>query len=337
MVRRKDAAGWLASILVIACGCSAIGVQSSGSPPRVQSARMSGAVCQVPSPEPPSLPPPPAPTAAPAANPIQQAGARTKPPAAPEPNAVAARTQPTPTAPNNDSPSQVRTLYRQAVDRFARVDSYIARFKRRERVNGREKPEEVMLFKFRKQPWSVYFKWLGTEGQGREVVYVSGQHGSQIHTLLAAGDMPLAPAGKRISLSPDNVFVRAASSHSITESGIGYLIEDFGRLVDRAERDPGFGSFRFLGRISRPEFPYSVDGVEQIVPAAKDRSLPQGGRRLWVFDPAYQLPVLVVTLDQTGREVDYFCYDRIQFPVRLDDADFDPDQLWPPKPKTSAP
>src|SRR5262249_40077804 len=94
--------------------------------------------------------------------------------------------------------STARQLVQQAPASYAGIDSYIARLTRREVVNGKNE-EEVMLFKFRKEPWSVYFKWLGENGKGREVIFVKGQHGSQIHTLLAAGDHPLKPAGSRMS------------------------------------------------------------------------------------------------------------------------------------------
>ena len=36
-----------------------------------------------------------------------------------------------------------------------------------------------------------------------------------------------------------------------------------------------------------------------------------------------------VVTDADGHEVEYYCYDRIQFGVPLDDADFNPDVLWP--------
>ena len=62
-------------------------------------------------------------------------------------------------------------------------------------LNGIVRPEELMHFKFRKQPWSVYFKWLGPEGRGREAIYVQGKYDNKLHTLLAAGDMPFTPAG----------------------------------------------------------------------------------------------------------------------------------------------
>src|SRR5439155_4762609 len=116
-------------------------------------------------------------------------------------------------APPINAATSLRQVQRLAAERYAAIDSYIVRLRRREQVSGKGGPEEVLLFKFRKQPWSLYFKWLGQEGAGREVIYVKGQHENKIHTLLAAGDMPLMPAGRRIALVPDSLMVRSASRH----------------------------------------------------------------------------------------------------------------------------
>jgi hypothetical protein len=233
-----------------------------------------------------------------------------------------------PTRPPLESLDPLQRLYQQAAARYASIDSYIARLRRREQVNGRDKPEELLLFKFRKEPWSVYFKWLGKEGAGREVVYVRGRYGNSIHTLLAAGDMPFSPAGKHIALAPDNMFVRSASRHTISEAGIGNMVERFGRLVAAGEKD-NFARLKYLGTASRPEYDHPLEGVEQIVSPGQDPHLPQGGRRYWYFDPMNQLPVFLITVDHTGHEVEYYCYDRLQYPAKLDDADFDPGRLWP--------
>jgi hypothetical protein len=223
------------------------------------------------------------------------------------------------------------------VERYATIDSYIARLRRREQVNGRDKPEELLLFKFRKQPWSVYFKWLGPESAGREVVYVRGHYGDSIHTLLAAGDMPLVPAGRRMALSPDNIFVRSASRHAIAEAGIGYLIEQFGTLVDAPTREDGRARATYLGPQKRPDVDVPLEAAEQIIAPGRESQLPHGGRRLWMFNPADGLPMLVITTDHTGHEVEYYCYDRLQYPLHLDDSDFDPDQLWAPARREPAP
>ncbi len=71
-----------------------------------------------------------------------------------------------------------------------------------------------------------------------------------------------------------------------------------------------------------------VEAVKQIVPPKSDPNLPRGGQRLWFFDPAVQLPMLIITTDETNREVEYYCHDRLMFPVHLTDDDFNPDALW---------
>jgi hypothetical protein len=202
---------------------------------------------------------------------------------------------------------------------------------RREQLNGKDKPEEILLFKFRKEPWSVYFKWLGTEGNGREVVYVPGRYENKIHTLLAAGDIPLMPAGKRFAVDPDNPFVLSSSRHSIRQAGIGALIEALGRQLDESAKGNRGSVFKYLGLIQRPDLAGPGEAVEETIAPGTDPQLPRGGRRLWVFDPLTKFPVLIITHDDTGHEVEYYCYDRFEFPVHLDDDDFNPDKLWSPK------
>src|SRR5262245_41921295 len=212
-----------------------------------------------------------------------------------------------------DPDTKLRELHRLAAQCYARIDSYIVRLRRREQVNGKDKPEELLLCRFRKQPFSVYFKWIGPEGNGREVVYVQGRHDNKIHTRMAAGDIPLMPAGKRMALSPDSVLVRSASRHSITEAGGGHPIDLLG------QRRAAQASFKYLGLVRRDEFKQPVEGAEESVPPGAEPTLPRGGRRLWFFDPASHLPVLIVFNDDTGHEVEYNCYDLFQYPVKLDD------------------
>jgi hypothetical protein len=43
--------------------------------------------------------------------------------------------------------------------------------------------------------------------------------------------------------------------------------------------------------------------------------------------PSYGFPVLVITEDDTGREVEYYLFDKFKNPAGLTDADFDPSRL----------
>lgn len=235
---------------------------------------------------------------------------------------------PGPPAPGvTDSP--LRAIHAKAAKQFASMPTFIMRLKRREVVNGTARPEEIMLAKVRQEPFSVYFKWLGPEGKDREVVYVKGQHGNLIHSLTASGDVLFLPGGKRFKVAPDSFLVKSKTRHPITTAGLGSMIDRFGQLVAAVEKgDTSLGTAKFLGELKRPEFETKVIGVEQVIPPKSDSLLPKGGHRLWFFDQANGLPVLFVTHDETGREVEYYCHDRFIIPANLTDEDFDPDRLW---------
>jgi len=230
---------------------------------------------------------------------------------------------------SRDAP-QARDLLQAARERYSRVGSYIARLTRHEVLKGQRQPEEIILLKFRDRPWSAYMKWLGKEGHGREGIYVKGQHEGKIHMRLAAGDIPFVPAGRRMALSPDGALVRAASPHPITELGIGAAIDKVGSVAAALDRgDSRQGSLSVVGPQRRGEFDRPAYGIEHRVPAGSDPMLTDGGRRTYYFDPVTSLPTVIQAVDNAGRELEYYHYDRLQLSVHLDDDDFDPDRLWP--------
>lgn len=222
----------------------------------------------------------------------------------------------------------MRALYQRAAERIAAMDSYIFRLKRREVVQGRKQAEELIEIKVRREPYSVFLKWLGDEGKGREVIYVRGKYNNEIQVLLPGGDAVSLLVGRRHHVSPDDPMARAKSRYPITQTGFAPLVERYGRMVAGIEKgDEREGTAKYLGRLKRPEFAQPVETVHQILPAGADPLLPKGGQRWWHFDPATGLPVLLVTHDPDG-EVEYYCHDNIIWPVALDDDDFNPDKVW---------
>lgn len=235
-------------------------------------------------------------------------------------------------APAPPQPSSLRQLYRLAAERIAPMDAYTLRLRRREVISGRQSPEEIIFFKFRREPFSVYLKWIGEEAKGREAVYVKGRYENKIHSKMPPGNVLLALAGSRHALALDSLLVKASSRHSITQAGLENLVEHFGLLVDALERkDPKAGSMRSLGPLKRPECENIVEAVMHVIPPGADPLLPRGGQKLWFFDTRNHLPVLIITQDEAGQEVEYYCHDHIEFPVRIGDDDFNPDRLWGPK------
>jgi hypothetical protein len=316
MRHRTDAAGRVrivASLLLLAAGCTGV----------ARRAPVPGQITGRITPANPGSVTPPAPL------PNVPALAITAPQAAAGDVRPVSGQAPVADAPGSPGESDpLRRLHHDAAAAYAKLPCYMARLRRREVVQGRAKPEEVLIFKFRERPYSVHFKWLGDEGQGREVVFVRGQGDDKLHILTAANDIPFAAAGKRLALAPDSLMVKAASKYPITEAGIGNMINRFGRMLDTMRAGGSGISAKFLGPVQRPEYPGTLEGVECTFPADREPEIPSGGRRLVFFDPATHFPVLSLTYDTAGREVDFYCFDRFQLDVKLDDDDFNPDKLW---------
>lgn len=222
----------------------------------------------------------------------------------------------------------LRALHQRAAERVATMNAYVFRLRRREAVDGKKMPEELIQVAVRHEPFSVHLKWIGAEAKGRETIYVRGKFNDEMQILLASGDIfPLSPAGIRWSIPTDDPTARSRSRYPITDTGLGPLVSRFGKIVQGIERgDAREGSMKYLGPVKRAEFSAPVEAAVQTLPPKCDPNLPKGGQRWWYFDATTGLPVLIVTHDPTG-EVEYYCHEQIE-PARLTEDYFDPDRLW---------
>jgi hypothetical protein len=149
------------------------------------------------------------------------------PPAAPQPMGQVSPAE-TPASPM-DEPIRLILQARQA---HQNVRDYTCLLVKRERVNGVLIPENVMEMKVRTQPFSVYLRWMQPRSEaGQEVCYVAGRND---------GMMRVHPKGMLgvvgfVSLDPNDPRARQTSRRSITEAGIGGMIERFAKAWE-AER-----------------------------------------------------------------------------------------------------
>jgi hypothetical protein len=244
----------------------------------------------------------------------------------PPPPPVLKETPAQPVVRSDESP--LRRLANKALEKEKTLNNYICRLRRREQASGKTAPMEIIMVEYRRSPLSIHFKWLGEENKGREVIYVKGQNDDKIQVLTGQGD--LIGAGHYLQFPPDSELMKSRSRYPIQESGIGRVVLRFGALLDAIERgQTNAGSLRYLGQKTRAEFPNPMDSVEQAILPGVEPFLPKGGTRFLYFDQTTGLPLLIQTYDQNQYEVEYYCFDRLQTPVPLDDADFDPMKLWP--------
>jgi len=220
------------------------------------------------------------------------------------------------------------TVYKRSFDWFQNTDSFTCRMIRREMVGGVRKPEELISFQYRKNPYSIHLKWLGEVGKGREVVYVEGKFDNKIQIRLAGGDMPFVAAGKRMSFNLDNPLVRSSSRHGVQEASFGFMLSTVGTMIAQQKQgNSKLGTVQYAGKVHRQELGMAVEMIEvKIFPGTED-GLPHGGRRLIGFNPQEGMPMLVQTFDDKGQEVEFYRYDLF-ICKGLDSIDFDPDALW---------
>jgi hypothetical protein len=121
-----------------------------------------------------------------------------------------------------DGPLRIIAAARQ---RWQQVNDYQCTLISQERVNGALLPENVMQLSFRKSPFSVYMKWLAPKNDaGQEVCYVQGKNNNQMR----AHPANYAFVGW-ISIDVKDPKVMQHSRHTITEAGLGNLIERTGK------------------------------------------------------------------------------------------------------------
>lgn len=105
--------------------------------------------------------------------------------------------------------------------RFASVKDYTCTMIKRERVRGKLLPPQVIDFRARNNPYSVYMKWNApSDLNGQQACYVEGKN---------KGKMRVKPVGVLgafgfVTLDVNDPRTRKHSNHSIVESGLANLL-----------------------------------------------------------------------------------------------------------------
>ncbi len=239
--------------------------------------------------------------------------------------------EPKPPVAGGDDGLVVKKLLDAANKRYADLADFEARLIKREVVGGKPLPQDEIVYRFRKSPLSVFMKVLSPEGQGREVMYVQGQFDNKIHLITGKGDHLLAGAGYRTDMDPDSKTATAKSRYRVYEAGFGRTLTGLAKALNPPD-GASAPSVKSLGLVQRKEMPYALEGVEVSIRAGEDPTLAKGGKRQVYFDPkpdspGYVLPILVVTTDADGKEVEYYFFDQLKVPSGLKDADWNPANL----------
>ena len=189
----------------------------------------------------------------------------------------------------------------------SRVDSYTALFHKRERIAGTLLPDETVRLLF-KRPFKVRLEWTN----GRDVIYAEGWNGNRVrvHEKGLLGLLPL-------NLDPRGSLAMKNNRHSITESGLGQLIE---RIAQNLRRGRAAGELSIRERGEDTAYGRRVKVMEGVLP--RDPSKAYYCHRAILFvDVERRVPVRVQIHDSGDVLVEDYGFENLILDAGLTDRD----------------
>jgi outer membrane lipoprotein-sorting protein len=205
---------------------------------------------------------------------------------------------------------------------IARIRDYSGTLVKQERINGQLQPEQFIDMRVRQQPFSVALKWTAPKQfVGQEAYFVLGKNNNE----MKAKGTGLASIAGLVSMPPNDPRALKHSRHSITETGIGNLIETIARSNDLERRLPAsqvkvtFADYAFQQRpCTRMEAIHLVNNGQFYC-----------HRCVVYFDKETKLPIRMEAYDwptaggnTSGELIECYSYINLKFNVGLNDAVF---------------
>jgi hypothetical protein len=204
-----------------------------------------------------------------------------------------------------------------ARETFQRVRDYQCTLVKRERIDGVLQEEQTAVLRVRTQPFSVHLKFVAPKSAvGREAIYVAGRNNGKMR---AKGGGALNLVGF-VNLDPHDPRAMHGTRHSITEVGIGYMLERLAlaRGAGRSLAPVSVGDAVFHNR--------PCARVEVIDPSADGVRVPY--RSVIYFDKDTNLPIRYEAYDRpkagnpSGDLIESCSYLDCRFNLNLTDAAF---------------
>lgn len=192
------------------------------------------------------------------------------------------------------------------------VTDYKGIFTKQERINNKLHKPQVIAFKFRNEPFSIFMEWKKNAGKADRMLYVKGQNNDK---------MVVHPRGllawiKSVERDPKGKDVLKSSLRTCDQFGIRNLLKRVTGLYKGNVEDPGF-SAKYIGTEKIDDRPCIV--IETIMPNNK---ISPTRRLILIVDMEHRLPVSVTSLDGKGNLISQYSYTSLKFNNGLKDEDF---------------
>jgi outer membrane lipoprotein-sorting protein len=216
-----------------------------------------------------------------------------------------------------DSPDP-QALILSTRESFQSIQDYTATFIKQERINGKLREPELVLFKFQK-PFKIYMKWTAGSKEGQEVLYVEGKNGGKVLAHPGFGGFlggMLALVLPTFAISPGGPTAMKENLHPITNAGIGNIIENIiqNNNIALANNDLHLS---IKGEAEVDGRPCIV--IERVLP--EENGYPAHRAQLYI-DKTINLPVKLVLHDWSGQLLAQYEYTNLNLNPGLEPINF---------------
>jgi len=192
------------------------------------------------------------------------------------------------------------------------IKDYTGMFTKQERLKNKLRKPQVITFKFRNEPFSIFMQWKKNPGKADRMLYVEGQNNNK---------MVVHPRGllgfiRSVERDPKGKDVLKTSLRTCDKFGIRNLLNRVTGLYKGNVQDEGF-SVKYIGTEEIDKRPCIV--LETIMPNNK---ISTTRRLILVVDMEYRLPVSVTSLDGKGNLISKYSYTSLNFNNGLKDENF---------------
>ena len=223
-----------------------------------------------------------------------------------------------------DSKTEDDLFIEDASNKWREVKDYTCILIKQERYKGKLGAQETTFMKFRKEPYSVYMKWIEPPHKGAELIFIKGRNDNKIiyHT---GGILNLI----NLRFDPYGWMAMKGSRHSIDKVGLGNMI---GKIVEAVvlAREKKEGELIDLG--DQTIEGTSVHCHKVILPPPKVPAEPTEASSNKYFaamsvvgwDSKTRLPVVIINYTGDQEILEKYIHKDLKLNPGLTDMDFDP-------------
>ncbi len=195
------------------------------------------------------------------------------------------------------------------------VRDYQGTLCKQECIAGKLGKEQIISFKFKENPFSIFMQWQKNAGPTDRLLYVEGMNNNK---------MIVHPNGfwvrwiKSVKRDPHGKEARKASLKMCDEFGFYRILQEMLRICKLAKKE--------LGLKAKSVDQIIVDSrrcvrMEVLLPTNKKY---QERRVVMQIDTEYLMPVYVACFDKENKLIGRYMHKNLQFNTGLSDSDFTP-------------